>query len=124
MNIRSAEGYVEKIGGSDERYLVISSIDANKEVSSVLDVLWKGIKSEINDLISDDDGKFGTDVTYMENSVIIGDKIMFSSDISLPYGSLLKFHALVIVIRCVIEKDGKFYPRIYLEEGLFDGYGL
>ena len=122
MNIRSAEGYVQKIGGSDERYLVISSIDANKEVLSVLDVLWKGIKSEINDLISDDDVKFGTDVTYMENSVIISDKIMFSSDISLPYGSLLTFHALVIVIRCIIEKDGKFYPRIYLEEGLFDGY--
>ena len=99
-------------------------VDASKKVLSILDELWKGIKSEINDLINDD-VKFGTHVVSIKNAVIPGyDKIRFSSDISLPYDTPLTFHALTIVIRCIIEKDGKFYPQIYLEEGLFDDDSL
>ena len=30
------------------------------------------------------------------------------------------FHALTLVIRCVIEKGSKFYPQIYLEDVLFE----
>ena len=101
--------------------MVISSIDANKKVLSVLDKFWKGLKSEINDLISNDQIVFGTDVDYMKISAITGcHKIRFSTDIDLSHGTLLKFQALLKVIRCVIEKDGKFYPQIYFEEGLFD----
>ena len=70
LNIRSIEGYVEKIKGNDDRHLVISSIDANKKVSDLLNKLWKGLKSEINDLISDDQLVFGTDVSSMKNSAI------------------------------------------------------
>ena len=125
VNIQSFEGYVQKIKGSDDRHLVISAIDANKKVLGVLNELWKGLKSEINDLISDDQIKFGTDVSSMKNSAITEyHKIRFSSDTDLPYDTLLKFHALLIVFRCVIEKDGKFYPQIYLEEGLFDNDSL
>ena len=47
-------------------------------------------------------------------------RIRFTLDIDLPYSTSLTFHALTIVIRCVIEKGNKFYPQIYLEEGLFD----
>ena len=119
LNIGSVEGYVKKIK-NDNKHLVISSIDANKKVLIVLDEFCKGLKSEINNLISNDQIAFGTDVSSMENSAINGcNKIRFSSNIDLPYGTLLKFQALLIVIKCVIEKDGKFFPQIYLEEGLF-----
>ena len=47
-------------------------------------------------------------------------KIRFNSDVVLPLNTPIKFHALTIVIRCVIMKDGKFYPEIYLEDGLFE----
>ena len=30
------------------------------------------------------------------------------------------FHALTLVIRCVIEKGSKFYPQICLEDVLFE----
>ena len=105
--------------------MIISEIDANKKVLDVLDELWKGLKSEINDLIGDDKALFGTDVDSMKNSAITGyHKIRFSSDINLPYNTLLTFHALLVVIRCVIEKDGKIYPQIYLEQGVFDDDSL
>ena len=29
---------------------------------------------------------------------------------------LIEFRALVITINCVIEKDGEYYPEIYLNE--------
>ena len=111
INIRSVEGYIEKIEGSDDRHLVISSIDANKKVLDLFDELWNSLKSEINDLISDHQIVFGTDVSSMKINAITG---YHNND------TLLKFQKLLVVIRCVIEEDGKFYLQIYLEEGLFD----
>ena len=45
-------------------------------------------------------------------------KVRFSSDLNLPLNTLIKFRALTIHINCVIEKDGKYYPKIYLDEAL------
>ena len=112
INIRSVEGYVEKVKRSDDRYLVISSTDTNKKVFDLFDELWKALKNEINQLISYNQVVFGTDVSSMKNSAITGcHKIRFSSNIDLPYDTLLTFQALLIVIRCVIEKDGNFLLR-------------
>ena len=44
----------------------------------------------------------------------------FDSDISLPLHTLIKFHASTVVIRGIIEKDGKYYPEIYLDNALFE----
>ena len=48
------------------------------------------------------------------------DKIRFSSDIDLPLGTLIQFKILIIIIRCIIKKDDKYYPEIYLGECLYD----
>ena len=47
-------------------------------------------------------------------------KTKFSSDDNLPLNKILKFHALTIIIRNVFEKDGKYYPQIFLDECVYD----
>ena len=121
IKFQSVVDRVAKVGSSNDKYLLIDSVDVNKKAFEMFDKLWKGIKDEINDLISDDEVKFGTDVASMKSMPVTGyARIRFTLDIDLPYNTSLTFHALKIVIRCVIEKGNKFYPQIYLEEGLFD----
>ena len=47
-------------------------------------------------------------------------KIKIDSDDNLPLYKVLKFHALTIIIRSVFERDGKYYPQIFLDECLCD----
>ena len=47
-------------------------------------------------------------------------KIKFDSDDNLPLNKVLKFHVLTIIIRYVFEKDGKYYPQIFLDDCLYD----
>ena len=47
-------------------------------------------------------------------------KIKFNSDDNLPLNKILKFHVLTIIIRNVFEKDGKYYPQIFLGDCLYD----
>ena len=108
-------GHVEKIQGSSDRYLVVD--ENNKEVINVFDKLWKFIKDEINRLIKKSDKvTFGN----IDDKIIEYDKLRFSSDVDLPLDTLIEFHMLTIVISCVIEKDNKYYPEIYLDEYLYE----
>ena len=101
--IRYLIGHLDKIDGSDDRYLVIDNVDSNKKVLDVFDKLWKEIKDEINDLVKDYDKiRFGSDTTSLIGVI---NKIRFSSDIDLPLNTSIKFHALTVVINCVIEKN-------------------
>ena len=43
-------------------------------------------------------------------------KIKFSSRDDLPLNEPLKFHAKTIIIRSVLEKGGKLYPHVFLDE--------
>ena len=43
-------------------------------------------------------------------------KIKFNSDDKLPLNKALKFHSVVIIIRSVFERDGKYYPEIFLDD--------
>ena len=45
-------------------------------------------------------------------------KIKFDSDDNLPLNKVLKFHAVIIFIRNVFERDGKNYPQIFLDDAL------
>ena len=92
---------VEKIDASIDRYLVIDK--SNIEVINVFNTLRKYIEDK-----------------FILDKVNGFDKIRFSSDIDLPLDTLISFHALIIIIRCVIKKDDKYYPEIYLDECLYD----
>ena len=48
-------------------------------------------------------------------------KIKFNSDDSdLPLNKILKFRILTIIIRNIFEKDGKYYPQIFLDDSLYE----
>ena len=47
-------------------------------------------------------------------------KIKFDTDDNLPLSKTLKLHNMTIIIRLVFEKNGKFYPQIYLDECLYE----
>ena len=101
LTVKSLLGSVEKIDGSNDRYLVIDK--SNIKVINVFNTLRE----------------------YIENKVILDkidgfDKIRFSFDIDLPLGTLIQFKILTIIIRCIIKKDGKYYPEIYLDECMYD----
>ena len=46
-------------------------------------------------------------------------KLRFNSDIYLSTNTLIEFRSLIINVSCVIEKDDKYYPEIYLDERLY-----
>ena len=96
-------GYIEEIEGSSDKYLVIASSVRNKNIISVLDMVWASIEDKINPGIKIKDYN----------------KFRFDSDIDLPLNTIIEFRSLVINISCVIEKDNEYYPEIYLDECLY-----
>ena len=101
LSVESLLGSVEKIDGSNDRYLVIDK--SNIKVINVFNTLRE----------------------YSEKKVILDkidgfDKIRFSYDIDLPLGTLIQFKILAIIIICIIKKDGKYYLEIYLDECMYD----
>ena len=47
-------------------------------------------------------------------------KIRFESDNNLPLNKILKLHMLTVIVRSVLEEDGKYYPHIFLFECLYE----
>ena len=93
-------GFIEKIDGSSDKYLVVVSSLSNKNIINALDMVWSSIKDKINPGIKIKD--------Y--------DKFRFKSDIDLPVNTITEFRSLLINVSCVIEKDNEYYPEIYLDE--------
>ena len=95
---------VEKIEGSSDRYLVIDL--SNKDVLNVFDDMFNFISNKID---RDDDEKvYG----YI--------RLKFNSDVDLPLDKLIKFHTLTVIVACVIRKANKFYPKIYVDKGIYE----
>ena len=44
-------GYIEKIEGSSDKYLVVAKSVHNKNINSVLDMIWTSIENKIEDII-------------------------------------------------------------------------
>ena len=113
--IGEVEGHIEfnsvECEKNGSKYLVFDSADENEEVLKKYTKLWDGIKNEfetINDSKKDE---------YNEDFM----KIEFDTDDNLPLNKPLKLRLLTIIVRCVFEEDGKFYPQLYLDHRL---YGL
>ena len=89
--IYSATGYFKEKNG--EKYLIISVTEEYEEVFS-------GILSEIKTI------NVGKELFYEKHYGRIG----VNTDDDLPLNVSLKFPALTIIIRCVLEASGKLYP--------------
>ena len=96
-------GYIEEIEGSSDKYLVALSSLRNKNITRVLDKIWKSIENQIN----------------LNIKIKDCDKLRFNSDINLPLNATTEFRSLVINVSCIIEKDNEYYPEIYLDECLY-----
>ena len=46
-------------------------------------------------------------------------KIKLFSDDNVPLNKVLYFPTMTVIIRCVFEKDGKYYTQVYLGECLY-----
>ena len=107
-------GYIEEIEGSSDKYLVVAKSVRNKDIISVLDMVWVSIENETED-------KINPNPNINPNIIRIKDydKFRFNSDIDLPLDMPIEFRSLVINVSCVIEKNNKDYPEIYLDECLY-----
>ena len=47
-------------------------------------------------------------------------KVKIESNDNLPLNKVLKFYTVIIIIRSVFERDGKYYPQIFLDDALVD----
>ena len=69
-------GYIEEIEGSSDKYLVVATSVRNKNIISVLDMVWRSTKNKIN-----------PNIIKIEDY----DKFRFNSDIDLPLYTLTEF---------------------------------
>ena len=102
-------GYIEEIEGSSDKYLVVASSVRNKNIISVIDMIWRSIENNIKDIIN----------PYPNIEIKDYDKVRFKSDIDLPLNTIIEFHSLLINVSCVTEKKNGYYPEIYLDECLY-----
>ena len=106
--IDEIDGFIEE--KERRKYLNIAFTDSNNEVLKKYAEVWSGIKNQINKINNGLVGEYGKD--YM--------KIKLDSDDDLPLNKILKFCILTIIIRNVFEKDGKYYPQIFLDGSLYE----
>ena len=106
--IGELDGFIEEKEGS--KYLNISLTYNNNDVLMKYAEVWSGIKDQIKKI---NNGSVGE---YAKNSL----KIKFDSDDNLPLNKILKFRILTIIIRSIFEKDGKYYPQIFLDDCLYE----
>ena len=83
--------------------------DSNNEVLKKYAEVLIGIKDQIKK-INWQLGEYDKD--YM--------KIKFNLDNNLPLNKIPKFCILIIIIRNIFKKDGKYYPGIFLDDCLYE----
>ena len=88
-------------------YLVVTKSMHNRKIIHSFDTIWSHIEHKINPN------------NFNNNNIKDYDKLRFNSDIDLPTDTLIEFRSLVINVSCVIEKGGKYYPEICLDECLY-----
>ena len=47
-------------------------------------------------------------------------KIQFNSDDDIPLNKVLNFRIITVIIRNIFVKDGKYYPRSFSDECLYE----
>ena len=106
--IGEVDGYIEK--NNENEYLTFASTGKNKKALEKYTKLWDKIKYHIKTINTDKSGEYEKD--YM--------KIKFNSDDDLPLNKTLKLHNLTIIVRSAFEKDDKYYPRVFLDDCLYE----
>ena len=106
--IGEVDGYIEENNGN--KYLSFASTDKNKKVLEKYAKLWDEIKYHIQTINVSKSGEYEKDCM----------RIKLSSDDDLPLNKILKLHMLTIIVRFIIEKDGKYYLQVFLDDCLHE----
>ena len=107
LRVDHVNGYIEEKGVN--KYLVFDSADENEELLKKYNNVFNGFRDKIKEKSSDE--------CDYENDYM---KIKFNSDDDLPLNKLVKFHLITITIRSFFEEDGKLYPRVFLDDTLYE----
>ena len=108
LMINRIDGFIEEKNG--DKYLNIASTDKNSEVLRKYSEVWNRIKDCIERINNNKLGEY--DRACM--------KIQFNSDDDIPLNKQLNFPTITVIIRNIFEKDGKYYPQIFLDECLYE----
>ena len=95
---------------NENKYLVLDDVDENKEVSKKYEEVWEGVKKEIETINGGKKIEYGKDLK----------KIRFESNDDLPLNKPIKLRLLTIIIRSVFNENGKFYPKLFLYDALYE----
>ena len=109
LKITDIKGQFEK-GKDDAQYLVIS--DKDDVYKKLVDIL-ESIKNKITEKTWD---ALKYDKDYM--------KIKFESNNIFPTDKDVNIHLATIVIRAIFAKDGKYYPQLFLDDGLYKNVSI
>ena len=90
------------------KYLAFASTDENKEALKKYKKLWNKTKNQTETINGGEPMKYSQD--FIE--------IRFESHDDLPLGKMLNIIEMLTVTASVCEKDGKYYPQVYLHECL------
>ena len=113
LMIGEVDGYIECSSTEENngnKYLTFASTDKSKKVLEKYIKLWDKIKYYIQTINSDKTSEYEKD--YM--------RIKFNSHDDLPLNKIPKLYMLTIIVRSVFEKDGKYYPQVFLDECLYE----
>ena len=94
----------------ENKYLVLDDIDKNKKVAKKHEEACDGIKKEIETING------ATKIKYEKDFWKIG----FESNDDLPMDKPIKLRLLTIIIRYFFREDDQFYPKLILDDALFD----
>ena len=92
------------------KYLILDSVEENKEVLKKYTDVWDGIKNTIKAINGGEENNYEKDYV----------KIKFNSDDDLPLNKSLKIYLITIIIKCVFNKDGKLYLQIFLDGTFYE----
>ena len=92
------------------KYLVLDDMDKNKEVSKKYEEVWECVKKEIETINGGKKIECGKDFK----------KIRFKSNDDFPMNKPIKLRLLTIIIRSGFSEDGKFYPKLFLDDALYE----
>ena len=107
--INHASGYIKEEHGN--KYLIFNDfVNENKGLLKKYADVWDAIKDKIKTINDGKENDYRKD--YM--------KTEFNSEDDLALNKPLKFHAVTIIVRSFFEKDGKFYPQLYLDDCLME----
>ena len=104
--ISKIKGHFEEKDG--DKYLIISS--ENGHMIQKYQEVFDGIK----EIIKKND--YNQPIKYDDNYI----KIKFNTDDNIPLNKIIYFPTITIIIRSVTQKDGKYYPPLFLDEFLHE----